>query len=364
MRNPAKPLAALVATVAMVLSTGGIQAQKRNRNIQPDSTYLVATTHGVPADGKTDATEAIQRLIDGNPNRTIFFPDGTYLISRSILTPADPKKSVTLVLGHYAVMKATGDWSEGGAVIRLGASHPYNDIKINGSNYGLYGGIIDGSGVADGVSIDGGRETKICDVSIKHTQTGIHIKKGANSGSSDADISDVNIVGNNKANSIGVLVEGYDNTFTNMRIYHINIGVWIKSAGNSLRNIHPLYGAGKEQVYDTSVGFLIEGWNNWFDFCYSDQLATAFLLKKGSSANLTNCFCYWYSGKVPFQTAIKAEGQFNSIVAGFRAGFHSECPKHTLLQVEESGGTGAMLYPFVPRDAKYSDDDASKEYIK
>lgn len=363
MKNTTNALATLVAILAIMLSSGA-QAQKRHRPILPDSTYLVATTHGVPADGKTDATEAIQRLIDNNPNRTIFFPDGTYLISRSILTPADPKRSVTLVLGHYAVMKATGDWKEGGAVIRLGASHPYNDITINGSNYGLYGGIIDGSDVADGVSIDGGRETKIYDVSIKHTQTGIHIKKGANSGSSDADICDVNIVGNNKPNSIGVLVEGYDNTFTNMRIYRINKGVWLKGGGNSLRNIHPLYGFGKDQVYETSCGFIIESWNNWLDFCYSDQPAVGFLLKNGASVNMTNCFVLWYNGKVPFQTAIKSEGKFNSIVTGFRVGFHNDCPKHTLLQVSEAGGTGAILYPILQPDKKYSDDDVSKDYIK
>ena len=34
----------------------------------------------------------------------------------------------------------------------------------------------------------------------------------------DSDIINVNIVGNDTKTSIGVLVEGYDNTFTNMRI--------------------------------------------------------------------------------------------------------------------------------------------------
>ena len=58
-------------------------------------------------DGRTDAAEAIQRLIVDNPNKTIFFPDGVYMVSRPIDTPAEPTKSVSLVLGNYAVLKAT-----------------------------------------------------------------------------------------------------------------------------------------------------------------------------------------------------------------------------------------------------------------
>ena len=166
------------------------------KNQQFTNTYVVVTEHGVPSDGTTDATEAIQKVIDENPNRTIFFPDGLYLISHSINTPAEPTKSVHLVLGNYAVLKATGDWKDGGAIVRLGAIHKANNIYINGSNYGLSGGIIDGSNVADGISIDGGRETRIENVSIKHTQIGIHIKHGANNGSSDADVCNVNITGN------------------------------------------------------------------------------------------------------------------------------------------------------------------------
>ncbi len=120
---------------------------------------------------------------------------------------------------------------------------------------------------------------KIENVSIKHTQIGVHVKRGANSGSSDADICDVNIVGNDKANSIGLLAEGSDNTFTNMRIASVNIGVLIRGgAGNSLRNIHPLYIYHKDQNYETSCGFVVETNNNWFNFCYSDQFATGFLI--------------------------------------------------------------------------------------
>lgn len=265
-----------IAIIALAISAGwSAQARKGNTEavLRAQGSFVVATEHGVPCDGKTDAAEAIQKLIADNPNKTIFFPDGVYMVSRPIDTPAEPTKSVSLVLGNYAVLKATESWVEGEAIVRLGAIEKANNINVNGSNYGIYGGIIDGSGVADGISIDGGRETKIENVSIKHVRVGVHIKYGANNGSSDADVSDVNITGNGKVNSIGLLVEGHDNTFTNMRIADVHIGVHLKTGGNSLRNIHPLYIFGKDQVYDSSCGFVIASENNFLNYWVLPQFS-------------------------------------------------------------------------------------------
>lgn len=214
--------------------------------ITPTGAGYIVVTDTIPANTGKDVSDEIQSLIEGNPNRTIFFPDGEYVISKPILTPADPKRSVALRLSNYAVVKAAENWSSDEAMIRLGASYPANDIRTNGSNYSLVGGIIDGSGVASGISIDGGRETMVRDVSIKHVKIGLHIKHGANSGSSDCDIFGVNIIGNGTTESIGVLLEGYDNTLTNMRIADVFIGVKLRSSGNSMRNLHPLYTCGYE----------------------------------------------------------------------------------------------------------------------
>ncbi len=343
---------------ALCLCAFTINAKTEKEN--PDYRgYLVATDY-VPADGKTDVTDAIQRLIDSNPNRTILFPDGVYLISRSILTPAHPQKSVHLVLCNYARFQATGDWKEGGAVVRLGASHPANNINLPGSTYGLTGGIIDGAGVADGISIDGGRETRVKEVSIKNTRIGIHIKHGANSGSSDSDIMDVNIVGNNQPDAIGVLVEGFDNTLSNMRIASVNKGVWLKSGGNSLRNIHPLYIFRDTQDYESSCGFVIERWDNWLNYCYSDQMATGFKLNRGVKAKMTDCFCLWYSGKVPSQTVISAEGPFESHIHSIRVSFHKDC-KNTRFMKAEKGGKGKILHPEL--NSNYQFYAVEQEYI-
>ena len=122
-----------------------------------------------PIGADTDVSDNIQCLIDSNPNKTIYFPDGIYSISKPIVTPANPKKSVNLLLSNYAVIKAMDSWKHTEAMIRLGGKEPANDICTNGSNYSLTGGIIDGNGVATGISIDSGRETRIQNTSIKHT---------------------------------------------------------------------------------------------------------------------------------------------------------------------------------------------------
>ena len=132
-------------------------------------------------------------------------------------TPANPSKSVDLQLSNYAVIRAAENWS-GDSLIHLGGKDAANDTHTAGSNYSLTGGVLDGSGLANGVSIDSGRETAIRNVSVKNTPVGIKVNYGANSGSSDADISNVNIIGTGATDSVGIYVEGYDNTFTNIRI--------------------------------------------------------------------------------------------------------------------------------------------------
>ena len=289
-------------------------------NAQPGE---VVVTDTVAADTGEDVADALQALIDANPNRTIRFPDGEYLVSHPILTPADPSKSVDLRLDNYAVIKATDDFS-GGAVIRLGGKDPYNTTWTAGSNYGLYGGVIDGSGVADGVSIDSGRETKVQNTSIKHTVVGLRIGFGANSGSSDADIRDINIIGNGTADAGGMLIEGFDNTFTNIRIGYVHKGVIMRSAGNALTNVHPLYQIGWD-IYKGSCGFVEESNNNLYTYCYSDQFETAFKIVGNGRSVYDNCFAYWWSGEGGNCTGFKVEGDsFNSTVTNLRIDFRSD----------------------------------------
>ena len=323
--------------------------------------YVVATDYVEVNTGK-DVSDELQKLILDNPNRTIFFPDGVYTLSKPICTPANPVHAVHLELSKFAVLKAAENWTEKEAVVRLGAAEPFNNITTNGSNYGIIGGIIDGSGVANGVSVDSGRETIIREVSIKHTQIGIHIKHGANSNSSDADIMNVNIIGNGMPESMGVLVEGSDNTFTNMRIAHIEIGMKILAPSQFLKNIHPLYtyDAGLEGRYAESCAFwddtLME---SWYNNCYSDQFATGFRMKGGARLTYADCFCFWY--KVDgIQRGFLADGKFDSIIRNCRVHFNWNSHENNIyITAKEPGGNGIIQDPITERVT----DETYKEYL-
>ena len=349
----------LLLLVTVLVSATALTA---NAQSAKDQGFVVITKF-LKADGKKDVSDAIQKVIDANPNKTIYFPDGTYLISKPIVTPADPEKSVALELSNFAVIKATDDWDNEEAMVRLGGKDPKNIITVPGSNYYLQGGVIYGNGKAKGVSIDGGRETQVRNVNIKNVSLGLHIKHGANSGSSDCDINNVNITGNCQPDCIGVLIEGYDNTLTNMRIGGVQIGVKVKTGGNYLRNIHPLYYNFNDE-YPSSCGFVNEGNNNWFDFCYSDQFAIGFLTKN-SADTYHNCFVYWYSNKGPRHTAFKSLGKFNSCVMNLTVGMgkHNAAEENFVLDAAEAGGTGQFFRVNIG-DASVLTDHSHDVYLR
>ena len=316
---------------------------------------VVITDYVTPNTG-CDVSEAIQKVINEHPQRTIYFPDGEYILGRPICTSANPKNAVALQLSNFAVLKAADDWSDCEAMVRLGAAEPFNTITVNGSNYYFSGGVIDGNMKANGIAIESGRETSVRNVSIKHTFVGLHIKFGANSGSSDADIETVNIVGNNRKGSVGVLIEGFDNTLTNMRIYAVQTGVLIRSGGNFLRNIHPLYCYGypgsepNDIVYEESVGFYDCNHTNWYDYCYSDQMASGFRLVAGNRATLMNCFAYWYAASSR-EAVIVCEGKFDATATNLKAEFRTDTTNNALLLVGEDGGNGFIENPIINAEA-------------
>ena len=325
-----KRIIVLIIAISFLTAISAVTASAEN-----EKGYIIVPCESAGG----DLSDSIQTLIDENPNRTLFFPDGEYLISKPLITPADPKKSVDLRLSNYAIIKASPDF-EGDALVVLGGKDPANDTHTAGSNYSLSGGVIDGSGIANGVEIAGGRETAVREISIKNAVIGLRILYGANSGSSDADIYDVNIIGNNTPESVGILCEGYDNTFTNMRIGAVVTGVCMRSAGNVLRNIHPLYYSGDFETYKDSVGFYDEGGNNLYDYCYSDNFRIGFLTA-GNAVNIyNNCFTFWYTGRGGEEICFEAKERFNSVVTGMRIGF-SDSTENTVLN-QGAFGTGKI----------------------
>lgn len=340
LRNELK--AELLAELEHEIATGGIDASSLG--------YVLITDYAMPNTGE-DVSDAIQKAIDENPHRTIYFPDGEYILGKPIATSAHPDRAVSLNLSNFAVLKASDNWRDQEAMVRLGGAEAANNIHLAGSNYYFSGGVVDGNGRAKGIAIESGRETLITRTSIKNTQVGIHIKRGANSGSSDADIVTVNIVGNAKPESIGVLLEGHDNTLTNMRIAAVQTGVLIKSGTNSLSNIHPLfiyapelhdrnpdmYGEVDLIDYSKSVGFDdVSNGTNWYDFCYSDQMATGFRFKSGSAV-FQNCFVMWYNTNGSHEIGFDCTGRFNSSILNCQVWLKSGVETCIFLRVANKG---------------------------
>ena len=315
-----------------------------------DKGYVIVTDY-IEAGCGRDVSDELQRLILDNPHRTIYFPDGEYLISKPICTPANPDNAVMLELSRFATVKATADWSDSEAMIRLGAAEPFNNITKNGSYYGITGGIIDGSGVANGISIDSGRETLIEKVSIKNTFIGVHIKHGANSNSADADLLNVNIVGNNKVGSIGVLIEASDNTFTNMRVAGVHTGVKIQGGSCELmRNVHVLYvftgELADDEVFRSSVGFWDDsGMNSVYSNCYSDQFATGYRMRSGAKQVYSDCIAYWYTDRGGKQIGFLADGKFNSVFRCCNVHCKPTCETRAYIVETEEGGKGTIYDP-------------------
>jgi len=327
---------------------------------------FVVITDYVKANTGKDVADEIQKVIDANPRRTIYFPDGEYVISKPICTGGSFATAVSLDFSNFAMLIASDDWSSDEAMIRLGATDRAFRITKTGTNNYVSGGILNGNGIAKGLSIDSGREYSIRNISMKDVTCGIHVKFNAEYGSNDSDIFNVNIVGVGTKDSVGLLIEGFDNTFTNMRIANFQTGVKITGAGNFLKNIHPLFiykgdndfnhrGAFE---YADSIGFDDQSNGNWYDICYPDNYATGFNMLGSTVSTYNNCYCYWYSSNGGFETAFKSEGQFNSIITACKVDFRKETD-NAYLKIGETGGTGVIQNPmFQPKlcaDNSYED---------
>ena len=282
--------------------------------------YVIVTDYVRPNTGE-DLSTFLQEIIDKNPRRTIYFPDGEYVIARPLRTSARGTKSTSIQLSDGAVIKAASglDWkNEGGdALICLGASEDANDIQSIGSYYTLIGGTLDGNGVTNGVSIDSGRETVVRNICIRNAKVGIEVKKGANNGSSDLDFEDITIIGQGR-DSVGIEVKGWDNTFSNIRIYNVKTGMDIQSEGNLVKGIYVFNEEGIFTGKTRTVGIKATGGTNWFSQCHFVNCAVGFYFTSGSP--VWDSTATWTTNKIATQYMFQYSGR-NLTVSGCRAEF-------------------------------------------
>lgn len=212
-------------------------------------------THG-------DASEALQAFIDECPNMTIYIPAGTYTLYNPIRTSAKPTRTVALQLDDNAVLKAAGGWNHSAPMITLGTSGEYNTTAEAGYFYYFDGGTIDCSGVAEGIAVECGRNIQVRNINIINTKLGFNIKNGTNGGSSDADIFNLNIVGNGKSGSVGMKCAGFDNIFANIKISNCQTGMYFNGGGVNCRDFD--ISLDNPEIMEGSVAVECKSTDNWF----------------------------------------------------------------------------------------------------
>ena len=334
-----------------------------------DAGYVMVTDYLKPDTG-ADVSDAIQKLIDENPNRTLYFPDGVYLLSKPITTSADPAKTVSFKLSNFAHFKAMDSWeTRSEPLFKLGATDMTDEFASVAYHYSLEGGIFDGSDKADAIWVMGAGNVSIRYSSIKNTVVGIHVKAtDEDHNGPTVDVHTVNIVGSGTEDSYGVILDTNDNTLTNMRIASNLIAIKLTGSDNFLRNLHPLFifesALNNEAVYRKSVSFYDVGKCNFYDNCYNDQFATGFYFGKDTASVLDCCFNYWYSPNYGIHNSYVCEGQFNCIIrySSSDTGHADRGTECNFLLVGEAGGKGTIdtVY-FNPN--KVSENDVSKDYL-
>lgn len=332
-----------------------------------DAGYVLVSDY-VKADTGEDVSDDIQKLIDENPNRTLFFTDGVYMISKSLTTSSDPDKTVSFKLSNYAQFKATSDWTYGEPLFKLGATGTPGDRTDVGNCVLLEGGILNGDNRADGIWVMNGGTVSIRYTAIKFAVDGIHVKANEDGSGPTVDVTTVNIIGSGTLDSVGVILETDNNTLTNMRIAANQICIKLFGNNNALRNLHPLYifreGLNSEETYKESIAFYDAGTQNFYDNCYNDQFATGFYLVKGNRSVFDCCFNFWYRPGYDFHNAFVCEGKFDAVIRMTSAEFRSnrEGVVCNYLLVGESGGQGTIDAAFYYADG-VTDQDVTKDYL-
>lgn len=322
---------------------------------------FIVVTDFIKADTGEDLYDSLQMLINKNTGRTIYFPDGEYVISHPLETKAVPETSTSFYFSSGAVLKASENFSGTNglnALICLGSLDKKNDIRTPGSNFYVMGGIFDCGGQADGISIDGGRETLIKDVVIVNCHYGIHIKEGTNNNSSDSDLDDITIIGNGRLNSTGIVTQGLDNTITNIRISNVGRGLQI-SAGVFVANCTVENTAGIKNM----VAFGAGGNDSWYSNCVSINCDIAFQTG-GARGFFKQCSAIWTgedftTQQIMFDTTGSA---LRSALMTCKADF-ADIDVPTAFLKAGANGSGRVVAP-VYDVALVTDIDATQSYLE
>lgn len=303
-----------------------VKAPSKSEKKEVTEDYLLVSDY---MSAGSDVTAKLQQLINDNPGRTVYFPDGRYIITKPIEIPADPAATVSLRFSSYATLVAGPTWS-GDAMIKLGTGEPVSNTST--SAY-ITGGVINANNKTTAISVVGGRDLFISDVTIKNAPVGIAIAVGT----AYTDVENVHISGTGDS-AVGLKIEGDGNTFTSMRITNVGCAVNVSGVTNTFRSIMTYYtgSSNSSKGFDdySSIG-------NNYDGCSAVNYGTGYHMQSNTSSVYANCVARWDDAIVTQQYGFASAGQFNSVVRTCTV----KVTGGDCAFVKASGGSGQVLYP-------------------
>ncbi|MBP3369607.1 MAG: hypothetical protein J6L85_02540 [Clostridia bacterium] len=305
---------------------------------------LISKYDSLVKDG--DYTAAINEAIEKNPGKAIYFPDGDYNISDTVVISGNAASSVSFRLSNYATIKAVNWSSKTKAMIRIGVADEADEDIFAASNTYIKGGVIDAAGNATGISLEGGKDIVISNVTVKNAYCGINLKYANNElGATYADLENIAVVGNGEDGSVGVLVDGTYNTLTNIKISDVQYGLKCSETGahnvfKSVMAIGTSLGTAKDNAgyWDMSGG-------NEYDVCYSDQFAVGFLIEERCRSTYNACAVTWWSAENDYHVGFKAVDKLNATILYSKVFHDDRVETNAYILVGEDGGEGSVQYP-------------------
>jgi hypothetical protein len=219
------------------------------------------------------------------------------------------------------------------------------NVDQSARNVFVMGGVIDASGIASGIAIEGSEDITLANLTVNNSYIGVSlIDPGNTTHSTSADIENVHVVGNRETGSVGVLVASSLNTLTNMRLCDVQYGMKCIDNGsdNIFRSIHAI-GTGIDGNDNAGFWDLSEG--NQYDICYSDQFATGFLIDERARSIYNSCVCNWWSEENDYHVGFRSTGKLNANISYSRVTHTHNVSTDAYLLVGADGGDGFVYYP-------------------
>ena len=313
----------LLAIACFAYAEGENDAGITKTDWQPG--YINVMDYGACGNGSQDDIAAIQRCIDENPGKTIYFPAGDYRIGNYIKLYASRNHSVNLVLDPSARIYTANKLS---CLLYVGddSKGDYERFDNDGRRY-VIGGTFDGNNVQKVIWVKSRPQlTRFEDLKIINFEHyGFYADQTHGTYSADFELLNSWICGKSSMSPYectGVFVATGDNTISNLRIDGCVVAMEICSGGNFISKVHAtLMNRGytySAEGYNRTIGFKVstDGFNT-FSQCYADTFSYGWYFKQDTLATLSQCNAYyWYTGPELNNVVISMNGPHGVTVEG------------------------------------------------